>query len=302
MIERRAVVLDPVVDVARLRATVADLQLSVETGRDALDDASGVVALLVGPEAVLTTADVAALRDLRLVVATSAGRDHLPETALREAGVEVADCAGYCTDEVADHTIALILDLLRAITVSDREVRMLRWSHQGRPRRIAGTRLAIVGLGRAGLAVATRGLALGMHVAAYDPYQHATGLAEVARVTTLPALLATCDVLTLHLPLRSDVYHLIGAAELRSMPKGSYLVNVARGGLVDEAAVVAAVRSGQLAGAAFDVLATEPPSADDELLQTAGVTLTPHSAWYSPDAKRRLTEVAGATLASRLAP
>lgn len=102
--------------------------------------------------------------------------------------------------------------------------------------------------------------------------------------------------------LRADVYHLIGAAELRSMPKGSYLVNVARGGLVDQAAVVAAVCSGQLAGAAFDVLATEPPPADDELLQTAGITLTPHSAWYSPHAERRLTEVAGAILATELAP
>ena len=102
--------------------------------------------------------------------------------------------------------------------------------------------------------------------------------------------------------LRADVYHLIGAAELRSMPKGSYLVNVARGGLVDQAAVVAAVCSGQLAGAAFDMLATEPPPADDELLQTAGITLTPHSAWYSPDAERRLTEVAGAILATELAP
>ena len=302
MTQSRVVVLDPVVDMARLTAMIAGLPLSLEAGREALHNASGLVALLVGPETVLTTADVAVLRDLRLVVATSAGKDHLPEATLREAGVEVVDCAGYCTNEVADHTIALILDLLRAITVADREVRGLRWSHQGRPRQIAGTRLAIAGLGRIGQAVGARALALGMEVAAYDPYQHATSFEGVTRVASLPALLAACDVLTLHLPLRTDAYHLIGAAELESMPRGSYLVNVARGGLVDEAAVAAAVRSGQLGGAAFDVLAAEPPSAGEILLQTPGIIITPHSAWYSPEAERRLTDVAGAALAARLAP
>lgn len=122
-------------------------------------------------------------------------------------------------------------------------------------------------------------------------------------MTTLPASLATFDVLTLHLPLRADVYHLIGAAEFRSMPKGSYLVNVARGGLVDQAAVVAAVCSGQLAGAAFDVLATEPPPADDELLQTAGITLTPPAALGTPPARNAgLPKSQGAIVATELAP
>ena len=253
----------------------------------------GIVAVLAGPETPLTEAHLDALPDLRIVAATSAGTDHVPVDAVTARGAWVTSTAGYCTDEVADHTIALVLGLLRGVTTLDSAVRAGRWDvMEAAPRRIAGTVLGVVGFGATGRAVAERATALGMRVV------------PVSRATPRPeflSLLAEVDVVSLHVPHRPGSPPVLDAAAIAALRPGAFVVNVARGGVLDTAALGSALRSGQVAGAALDVLPVEPPPADDPVLTFPRTVLTPHAAWYSPAASVRPYVRAGAAVAAVLA-
>lgn len=292
--------LDPLIDLLALRALLEPLDLVVEAKQSTVGLKEDVVALLVGPETPLSPVEVLALGGLRLVVATSVGRDHLPLDALVAQGVEIADCAGYCSEEVAEHTVALVLDLLRATTRLDRDVHAGRWTHDRVPRRVSGTAVGVIGLGRIGRLVAEKVAALGMRVSAHDPFLAGPPPPEITIAESLDDLLSGSELVTLHVPLTARTRRLIGARELALLPAKALIVNVARGELLDEEAVLEALSSGQLAGAALDTLATEPPRADHPLLSARGVVVTPHSAWYSPEATGRLTALAGAAVLSAL--
>lgn len=243
------------------------------------------MALLVPAGIAVTRAHVAALPDLRIVAATSTGYDQLDLAAIAQAGAWATCTAGYCDEEVADHALAFIVDLLRGVTLLDRSVRAGAWSYQAaRPRRITGTLLGIVGLGRIGSEVARRALALGMRVRAYDPVIAASAFVGLAveRTPDLPTLLGAAEVVSLHAPLTPATSRLIDSAALAAMKPGAYLVNCARAGLVDHAALGEAMRSGHLGGCALDVLPHEPPAADEPALAWPRTLLNPHAAWYSP--------------------
>ncbi|MEU5877038.1 C-terminal binding protein [Spirillospora sp. NPDC047279] len=264
----------------------------------------GVVALLLGPETPLTADQVRALPDLRIVAATSAGHDHVPVDAVARQGAWVTTSAGYCTDEVADHTIALVTGLVRGVVALDRSVRAGRWDvTEAAPRRIAGTVLGLAGLGRIGAAVATRATALGMEVRAYDPAAGAAAFARcgAVRARSLSELLGAADVVSLHAPATPATERMIDAAALAALRPGAFVVNVARGSLVDHGALAAALRSGRLAGAALDVLPAEPPRRDDPLLDCPNLIITPHAAWYSADALVRPFRQAAGQVAAVLA-
>ena len=231
------------------------------------------------------------LPDLRVVVTPSVGYDHIDVEAARRRGVVACNVPDYCVEEVADSVLALVLALLRGVVALDRHVREGGWDYRaaGPLDTIAGTRLGIVGLGRIGVAVARRAIALGMDVCASDPFVSEDAVCEVgARAVSLEDLLASSDVVTLHAPLSRATERLIGRAELAAMPRGSYLVNTARARLVDTDALLEALASGHLAGAALDVLETEPPEPERPAPEAPTLIVTPHAAFYSERAEAEL--------------
>lgn len=302
------VVCDDVVDAALVAAQLA----APWNGRVRVDrevpSGAGIVALLVGPGSSLTDEVLAGLPDLRVVVVTSMGWDHVDAAAARSRGVVVTGVGPYCVDEVAEHTIALVFELLRGVTWLDASVRAGDWDDARLGRPVRGASLGIVGLGRVGAAVAWRARALGMAVSAYDPLvsvdEAATGEDQrrggVRMVASLEELVAGSDVVSVHVPLTGATQGLVDAALLGRFRKGSYLVNVSRGEVVTEAALGDALRSGTLAGAALDVLSHEPPSGSDPVLSFPRTVITPHAAWYSPAAIERLSKSAGRETARAL--
>jgi D-3-phosphoglycerate dehydrogenase len=248
-----------------------------------------VVALLAW-EAV-SAADLERLPGLRVIATPSVGFDHIDVEAAARRGIWVCNVPDYCIDEMADSTLALLLALLRGVVVLDRSVQAGVWDdHAAGPLpRLRETRVGIVGFGRIGRAVATRCLALGMDVSATDPLVAATEMVSAGvEPSTLDQLLRSCSAVTLHAPLTPETRGMIGERELALMREGAFLVNVARAGLVDAGALMSALQSGRLAGAALDVLESEPPSADHPAPIHPRLIVTPHAAWYSPQSEREV--------------
>lgn len=248
-----------------------------------------VVGLLVwGP---LEEPDFARLPRLRVVASCGVGYDHVDLEAAARRGVWVCNVPDYCVEEMADSTLALLLALLRGVVPLDRSVRAGAWNdHAAGPlRRIASTRLGVIGFGRIGRALARRAGLLGFEVWATDPLvPPATMRAAGVRPAPLDELLASCMAFSLHVPLNAQTEGLIGERELRLMPRGSFLVNTARARLLDWGAFLAALESGQLAGAAVDVLPVEPPTPQEPAPELPTLVVTPHAAWYSPEAEREV--------------
>jgi phosphoglycerate dehydrogenase-like enzyme len=237
----------------------------------------------------VSAADMDRMPGVKAIVTPSVGFDHIDLVAAANRGVWVCNVPDYCIDEMADSTIALVLALLRGVVALDRTVRAGAWDdHAAGPlARLRGSRLGVVGFGRIGRAVAAHALALGLEVWGTDPIVPPDRLAAAGlKPAALDDLLASCAVVTLHSPLTPETKGLIGERELRLMPRGSFLVNAARGGLVDLDAVMEALESGHLGGAAIDVLAYEPPTPDHPAPRHPHLIVTPHSAWYSPDSER----------------
>ena len=281
---RRVVLLDPLWPLEGVDAALAGLDVVVEKADVATGD--DVVAVLAAPEQEIRADVLGRCPNLVLAGTCSTGYDNLDVDALSDAGVMCLHVSGYCDEEVAEHAIALATGLLRGVHRLDRHVRDGGWwPYPLEPRRVRGSRLGIIGLGRIGRLVAALGQANGMAVAAFDPAvdageAHALGVEPL----DLDALLAASDVVTLHAPLVDATRHLIDAEALRRMRPDAYLVNCARAGLVDHAALGAALAAGEIAGAAVDVLPVEPPGPDEPALGWPNLVLQPHASWYSPEA------------------
>jgi D-3-phosphoglycerate dehydrogenase len=234
-----------------------------------------VVAVLTLPTAPVGPELCDRLPALRVVGTASVGFDHIdvPE------GVRVVSVPDYCTEEVADHTLALIYALLRGVVA----FQSLPWDSKaaGPLRTLRGLRVGIVGLGRIGSAVATRVRALGADVLAHD-------ILPIDGGVTLDELLGAADVVTLHVPLDESTRGLIGRGEIMAMKPDALLVNTSRGAVVDLDAVLAVLRGGRLGGAALDVLPVEPPP---ERPVAPNLIVTPHAAYYSPESERRALEL-----------
>ena len=264
----------------------------------------GIVALAVAPPVRVTAAHVAALPDLRLVAAASAGHDHIDVAAVAEAGASVTHTPDYCDVEVADHAIAMACALLRRLHVADAMARRGVWSSRAvGARRITGSAIGVVGLGRTGTLVARRAASLGMRVFAWAPRtpEAATRALGALPCGTLAELLTASDVVTLHLPLTPETKGIIDAGTLAAMRPGSYLVNCGRGELVDHDALRDALERGHLAGAALDVLDAEPPPEDHVAFSLPNTIITPHLAWLSPESEFASYEMAAHAIADVLA-
>jgi D-3-phosphoglycerate dehydrogenase / 2-oxoglutarate reductase len=246
-----------------------------------------VVGIIIGPETPVSAHDLDRMIDLRVISTCSIGVDHIDLEGSHRRGVWVCNVPDYCVEEVADHSVAMILALLRGLVTLDRSVAEGRWDYRaaGPLRTASGTRLGIVGCGRVGRAVATRASALGFEVWGFDPLVPAESLSAAGiRLSGLDELLASCDAVSLHASLTSETTGMIGPRELTAMPDGAVLVNVGRAGLLHLDALLAALDSGKLAGAALDVLPSEPPAPED-IPRHSRLIVTPHAAWFSPQAE-----------------
>jgi D-3-phosphoglycerate dehydrogenase len=243
----------------------------------------------------VTAADVERLPGLRVIATPSVGYDHVDVAAATSRGVWVCNVPYYCVDEMADHALALLLALVRGVVELDRSVRAGLWSHDaaGPLQRVSDVRLGVIGFGRIGRAVAARAAALGMEVAAHDPV---VGDAEIAaagvRPVALSELLRFSTAVTIHAPLTDETRGLIGARELELLPEGAFVVNAARGGIVETAAVLEKLAAGRLGGAALDVLDVEPPTPGSPAPEAPRLIVTPHAGWYSERAEETVFRTA----------
>jgi D-3-phosphoglycerate dehydrogenase len=219
------------------------------------------------------------------------GVDNIDLPAAKEKGIAVNYVPDYCIREVSDHAMALLLALIRKIPLSNKLVQSGRWEMPAVVpiRRIEGTVLGLVGFGHIPRLVAPKAQAFGIKVIAYDPFAKpevfvAAGVTGV----DLDTLLASADYVSVHAPLMPATRGMMNAAAFAKMKKGAYLVNTARGPLIDEAAMIAALDAGQIGGAGLDVVTTEPLARDSPLLGRDNVIVTPHTAFYSIEALEEL--------------
>lgn len=265
-------------------------------------DEQEVIEALRGAEVVLTQfapigrRAIEALGPGATVIRYGVGVDNIDLEAAQERGVNVAYVPDYCIDEVADHTVASLLALLRKLKILDHQVRAGRWD----PVKVAKpllpfreTLVGFVGLGRIGRGVLERLRVFGFQFVVHDPYLSPDDTTELGiESAELNEMLAKVDALSLHVPLTSDTHHLVDAERLSRMKSTAVVVNTARGALIDANALAEALRRGTLAGAALDVFETEPLPGDSPLRNSPNILLSPHVAWYSEDSLPRLQRLA----------
>jgi D-3-phosphoglycerate dehydrogenase len=226
-----------------------------------------------------------ALPKLRAIARSGVGYDAIDLAACDRAGIAVLVTPGVNHHSVAEHLFALLFGVARDFPMADRRVRDGKWKRTSGPR-VMGSTLGLVGLGRIGQAVATRAIAVGMKVVAYEPFPSKEFLANwPVELLSLDDLLARSDYVSLHSPLTPQTRHLINAKTLARMKPGSVLLNTARGGLVDEAALCDALRSGHLRAAGLDVFETEPLPLDSPLLKFDNILFAGHTAGIDNESK-----------------
>jgi len=234
---------------------------------------------------------LAAAPRLEVVGRIGVGMDTLDVAAINERGVVICYPSEENAVSVAEHVFALLLALARKIVVADRAVREGRWPREECTGvELYGKTMGVLGLGRIGFRVATRARAFGMRVLGYDPYlrQHSPAVTEASAILLeLDDVLRNSDFISIHLPLTAETRGLINRRRLRMLKPTALLINTARGAIVDEAALVAALRDGRLAGAALDVREQEPPPSSP-LHEMANVVLTPHIASWTREAQERV--------------
>jgi len=247
---------------------------------------------------VLSATIIAQLPNLKYIGVLATGYNVVDIEAARSRGIVVTNIPAYSTDSVAQLTFAHILNITNCVGHYAQQNRQGRWSsnpdfvYWDTPLiELSGKTLGIVGLGSIGMKVATLGRDFGMDVFAMTS-KNSSDLPAGIQKTTFEGLLAISDVLSLHCPLTEQTHHMIDAKALSAMKPGAILINTGRGPLVDEQAVADALTSGQLQAYGADVMAQEPPSADNPLLHCEHAYLTPHIAWATFEARERLMQIA----------
>ncbi len=279
-------VLDGLAEVVALEAG------SEEELRGQIEDAD---ALMIYHFLTLGKETIERLSQCKVIVRPGVGYDMVDVEAAREKGIPVCNVPDYGTEEVADSAMAMALSLMRGVNLLNSRLRRGdgAWNvEQAAPlQRLRGRVFGVIGLGRIGTAAALRAKAHGMEVAFYDPYvpEGKDKALGIRRVDGLEDLLKQAHVISLHCPLTDETRGMVGSSEIDQMKAGAFLVNTARGGVVDTSAVVAALESGQLAGAGLDVLEQEPPNEGDAVIQAwrnlshpahDRLIINPHAAFY----------------------
>lgn len=297
----RAVMLDRLpldrgdLDFGPLNDELDDLVCHDTTNPDEVADRLAGFEVVLVNKVVLDRAALAAADRLKLVAVMATGTNNVDLEACRELGIAVCNCRGYATPAVTQHVIAMMTALATRWHDYDAAVHAGDWQQAGTfclldypIAEMAGRRLGIVGYGELGRSVAGVAEALGMEVLVAERPDAEDAL-RAGRLS-FGEVLAAADVLSLHCPLTETMRHLIDTEALGRMPGHALLINTARGGLVDEAALARALRDGVIGGAGVDVFSSEPPPADHPLMapDIPNLIVTPHSAWGSLEARRRL--------------
>ena len=267
------------------------------TPPDALAERSADREILLTNKTVLDRKIIESLERLKYIGVLATGTNVVDLKAATERNVTVSNVPAYGTNSVAQTTMALLLELAMGVGHHSQTVHQGRWS--GNPDfcywdqpllELNGLTMGLIGLGRIGLTVAQMAHAFGMAVLAYSPKPKA--MPPFVRGAALESVFRESDVVSLHCPLTPDTQGLVNARRLSWMKPTAFLLNTSRGPLVDELALAEALNSGRIAGAALDVLSVEPPPADNPLLRARNCIITPHYAWASHAARKRLMTVA----------
>jgi D-3-phosphoglycerate dehydrogenase len=292
-------VLDGVAELRELSADPGDRGPTIPRDADAL-------LVLRRP---IDAADLDRLGDCRIVARYGIGVDGVAVDTATDRGVHVTNVPDYCVEEVATHALTLGLCLYRDVARYDADVAAGGWDRTAAPpiHRFSTRTVGVVGYGAIGRAFGERAAALGGDVIAFDPFLDPEDVADTpADLVEFDALLDRSDLISIHAPLSDDTRGLFDAGAFDRMRDDAVLVNVARGGVVDGDALRAAVEAGTIGGAGLDVLATEPPAADDPLRDHERAVVTPHVAWYSEEAnaerRRRAAENVRAALRGATPP
>jgi len=286
----KVLICDPLAESAIARLKEAGLEVVERTGMSpeelAAELAKGYDAVVVRSATKVRKAAIDAAVGLKLIVRAGVGLDNIDVEYAREKGIQVRNTPRASTDSVAELALAHMLALARALPQATISLREGRWEKKAfKGIELAGKTLGVVGIGRIGQAVAKRALCLGMRVIAFDKFVKESPLPQV-RMVSLEELLREADFVTLHVPA-DPAGPVIGEQEIARMKEGAYLINCARGGVIDESALLAALDSGKLAGAGLDVFEEEPPT-DMELLRHPKVSLTPHIGAQTKEAQARV--------------
>jgi D-3-phosphoglycerate dehydrogenase len=251
----------------------------------------------------VTDAMMANFQRCRIIACASTGYDYVDHVSAGRRGIWVTNCPGYCTDEVATHTIALLLSQARRIPQLRELARKGEWD----PRPIRpihhprAQTLGIIGWGRIGKAVSAKALALGFNVIANDPYVDPKQMFDAGvKPVDKDTLVKEADYVSLHTPLTDETRGMMDTRLFSLMRPSAYLINTARGPIVDESALLKAVKQNRLAGAALDVLASEPASTDHPFFHDERFVITPHVAWCSEEADAAVWEWAAGNVVSAL--
>lgn len=297
--QRRAVFLDSTsldlgdLDLGELRDSFSDLQLCSSSAPDQVIEHLQGAQVAISNKVLLDAKTLAACPDLKLILIAATGTNNVDLAAARAQGITVSNCQGYGTPSVAQHTLMLLLNLATRLGDYQKAVGEGRWQQAKQfclldypIVELEGKTLGLLGHGELGSAVARLAEAFGMRVL----LGQLPGRPPRADRLPLDKLLPQIDALTLHCPLNEHTRHFIGARELALLKPNAFVVNTARGGLIDEQALADALRSGHLGGAATDVLSVEPPVSGNPLLAAdiPRLIVTPHIAWGSREARQRI--------------
>ncbi|MDF1592108.1 MAG: C-terminal binding protein [Desulfobacterales bacterium] len=251
----------------------------------------------------ITEKVINALTCCKIMVRYGVGVDTIDIAAATRKGIMVSNVLDYCVDEVSDHALALVLALTRKVVFSARRVRAGEWSVANlKPlKRLSGQTLGVVGYGRIGRELARKASPIGFNVLVYDPYVDEKAVAKTGfKLASFEELIKGSDVISLHSPLTPETKGMIGKQQLDMMKPNAYIVNVSRGSLIDEGALIDALNAGRIAGAGLDVMIDEPAKPDNPLLKMEQVIVTSHTAFYSDEAIQELQKKAAEKVAAAL--
>ncbi len=260
-----------------------------ESGKELGRELRDATALIIDADVNISQMVIEEMKRCRIIVTASVGYDHIDLETASSKGIYVSNVPGYCAEEVADHTVGLMIAVTRKILILNKSTKAGKWDDWQAAEpvyRLRDRTLGIVGLGRIGTAVSLRAKALGLKVIAYDPYipigkDSSIGVKSVK----FDALLRESDIISMHTPLTDETRHMIGSREFEKMKHGVFIINTARGALIDPQALVDALHSGKVTGAGIDVFEKEPPDPDDLLLKMDTVVATPHTGFLSTESQ-----------------
>ena len=261
------------------------------TPEDVIAQAGDAEVLLLSWKPVLPPEVMDALPKVRLMIRWGVGYDQIDAAAATLRGIAVANAPKNATEDVAEQAIAMLVNCVRHVSWFDQRMHRGEWSpaNANRIQRMTGRTLGLIGIGRIGSAVARRARGLGLRVIAHDTFlQDSDVRAAGCEPRSMDALLAESDYISIHVPLNANTRHLVDAACLARMRPGVILINTSRGPVIDEPALIDALKRGHVGGAGLDVFEQEPLQADSPLRGMEHVVLTPHMAAYSEESRHSL--------------